>query len=103
MMNDNFFLSKIIIVYILQRKFLDGSLGFAAGVMTAASYWSLLAPAIEMAEQSGYYGAEGQWSFVPVAIGFGLGALFVYGADVFLPYLVSLSYHCTDIIKKLLF
>ena len=57
-------------------------------VMTAASYWSLLAPAIEMAEQSGYYGSEGQWAFVPVAVGFALGALFVYSTDVLLPYLV---------------
>ncbi|KAG5280421.1 hypothetical protein AALO_G00088930 [Alosa alosa] len=35
-----------------QKRILDGSLGFAAGVMLAASYWSLLAPAIEMAESS---------------------------------------------------
>ncbi|MGD2038517.1 MAG: ZIP family metal transporter, partial [Desulfobacterales bacterium] len=35
----------------INRKVLDGMLGFAAGVMIAASYWSLLAPAIEMAEQ----------------------------------------------------
>lgn len=51
----------------------------------AASYWSLLAPAIEMAEASGSYGESGQWAFVPVAIGFGLGAMFVYGADLFMP------------------
>ena len=36
----------------INRKVLDGMLGFAAGVMIAASYWSLLAPAIEMAEES---------------------------------------------------
>jgi len=36
----------------LNRKMLDTMLGFAAGVMIAASYWSLLAPAIEMAEKS---------------------------------------------------
>jgi ZIP family zinc transporter len=35
----------------VNRQVLDGMLGFAAGVMIAASYWSLLAPAIEMAEQ----------------------------------------------------
>ncbi|XP_061182116.1 zinc transporter ZIP11-like [Saccostrea echinata] len=70
-----------------QRKVLDASLGFAAGVMTAASYWSLLNPAIEMAEHSGFYGDKGQWAFVPVAIGFILGAGFVYGADIFMPYL----------------
>ena len=58
-------------------------------VMTAASYWSLLAPAIEMAEQSGTYGDEGQFAFVPVAAGFVLGAPFVFGADKLMPYLVS--------------
>ena len=61
---------------------------FILQVMTAASYWSLLAPAIETAEQSGYYGSEGQWAFVPVTVGFALGALFVYSSDVLLPYLV---------------
>jgi zinc transporter 11 len=39
---------------------LDASLGFAGGVMLAASYWSLLGPAIEMAEKSGSYGKEGK-------------------------------------------
>lgn len=67
-----------------KRKVLDGSLGFAAGVMTAASFWSLLAPAIELAETSGSYGAEGEWAFLPVAFGFLLGALFVYAADEFM-------------------
>ncbi|TRZ13876.1 hypothetical protein HGM15179_013255, partial [Zosterops borbonicus] len=65
-----------------QRRILDGSLGFAAGVMLAASYWSLLAPAIEMAEESGAFGA---FSFFPVAAGFVLGAAFVYGADLLIP------------------
>lgn len=63
---------------------MDGSLGFAAGVMTAASFWSLLAPAIELAELSGTYGADGEWAFLPVAFGFLLGALFVYAADEFM-------------------
>ncbi|NXB10345.1 S39AB protein, partial [Cnemophilus loriae] len=67
-----------------QRRILDGSLGFAAGVMLAASYWSLLAPAIEMAEESGTFGA---FSFFPVAAGFALGAAFVYGADLLMPVL----------------
>lgn len=53
--------------------------------MLAASYWSLLAPAIEMAEDSGSYG---DLVFVPVSIGFIAGALFVAGADALLPYLV---------------
>ncbi|XP_041072621.1 zinc transporter ZIP11-like isoform X2 [Carcharodon carcharias] len=65
-----------------QKQILDGSLGFAAGVMLAASYWSLLAPAIEMAESSGTYGA---FAFLPVGVGFTLGAAFVYLADALLP------------------
>lgn len=50
--------------------------------MTAASYWSLLSPAIEMAQSTTYYGDKGQYAFIPVGFGFFLGALFVYGADV---------------------
>ncbi|EHH25157.1 hypothetical protein EGK_08929 [Macaca mulatta] len=67
-----------------QRRILDGSLGFAAGVMLAASYWSLLAPAVEMATSSGGFGA---FAFFPVAVGFTLGAAFVYLADLLMPYL----------------
>lgn len=67
-----------------QKRILDGSLGFAAGVMLAASYWSLLAPAIDMAEDSGKYGS---FAFIPVAVGFTLGAAFVYFADLLLPLL----------------
>lgn len=65
-----------------QKRILDGSLGFAAGVMLAASYWSLLAPAIDMAEDSGKYGS---FAFAPVAVGFALGAAFVYVADLVMP------------------
>ncbi|GIY84855.1 zinc transporter ZIP11 [Caerostris darwini] len=68
-----------------QRKLLDGSLGFAAGVMIAASYWSLLKPAIEIATESGDYGSNGEYVFIPVAIGFLLGALFVFLTDLYLP------------------
>uniref|UniRef100_A0A8C6TQQ7 Zinc transporter ZIP11 n=1 Tax=Neogobius melanostomus TaxID=47308 RepID=A0A8C6TQQ7_9GOBI len=71
-----------------QKRILDGSLGFAAGVMLAASYWSLLAPAIDMAEDSGKYG---QFAFVPVAVGFALGAAFVYFADLAMPLLGVVS------------
>ena len=53
--------------------------------MLAASYWSLLAPAIELAEQSGIYG---HFVFMPVSLGFTAGAVFVYMADVLLPILV---------------
>ncbi|XP_042528793.1 zinc transporter ZIP11 isoform X1 [Dipodomys spectabilis] len=67
-----------------QRRILDGSLGFAAGVMLAASYWSLLAPAVEMATSSGNFGA---FAFFPVAIGFTLGAAFVYSVDLLMPHL----------------
>jgi zinc transporter 11 len=42
------------------KRLLDTALGFAAGVMLAASYWSLLAPALEMAEASGDYGEVGR-------------------------------------------
>lgn len=56
--------------------------------MLAASYWSLLAPAINMAEDSGKYGA---FAFVPVAVGFTLGAAFVYFADMAMPLLVRTS------------
>eukprot|EP00092_Neocalanus_flemingeri_P028102 GFUD01030515.1.p1 GENE.GFUD01030515.1~~GFUD01030515.1.p1 ORF type:complete len:323 (+),score=96.19 GFUD01030515.1:417-1385(+) len=65
-----------------QRKFMDISLGFAAGVMLAASYWSLLEPALEMAAGLATYGENGQWAFVPVSVGFFLGAAFVFGADL---------------------
>ena len=61
----------------LNRRILDAMLGFAAGVMIAASYWSLLAPAIEM--------SDGSW--VPAAIGFLLGGAFLWGVDKVLPHL----------------
>ncbi len=70
------------LVDISQRVILDASLGFAGGVMLAASFWSLLEPAIEMAAESKTYGANGEFAFVPVAFGFFLGAGFVYVADV---------------------
>lgn len=59
--------------------------------MLAASYWSLLAPAIDMAEDSGKYGS---FAFLPVAVGFTLGAAFVYFADLVLPLLVRISSLC---------
>ncbi|MGD8472048.1 MAG: ZIP family metal transporter [Desulfobacterales bacterium] len=65
----------------INRKVLDGMLGFAAGVMIAASYWSLLAPAIEMAEQ----GSLPAW--VPATAGFLMGGFFLYIIDKILPHL----------------
>ena len=56
--------------------------GFAAGVMIAASYWSLLAPAIAMAEAEGRVAA-----WIPAAVGFLGGALFLAAADRALPHL----------------
>jgi len=61
---------------------MDISLGFAAGVMLAASYWSLLEPALEMAAGLETYGENGQWAFLPVSLGFFLGAAFVFLADL---------------------
>lgn len=65
----------------MSRKWLDGMLGFTGGVMIAASYWSLLAPSIAMSE------AQGMISWLPPAIGFGMGALFLYALDKFVPHL----------------
>jgi ZIP family zinc transporter len=67
----------------LKRSFMDTMLGFTAGVMLAASFWSLLNPAVEMAEATWKQG----WAWVPVAIGFTLGALFIFGLDQYLPHL----------------
>lgn len=65
----------------VSRKLLDGALGFAAGVMLAASYWSLLAPAIEM-------GAEGSLpDWFPATVGFLLGGLGLWGIHKVLPHL----------------
>lgn len=65
----------------MSRKVLDGMLGFTGGVMIAASFWSLLAPAIEMSEGEGFAKA------MPAAVGFALGALFLFGLDKLLPHL----------------
>ena len=55
--------------------------------MVAASFWSLLAPAIELAESSGLSGSDGRFAFLPVAVGFLLGAIFVYGTDKVITFL----------------
>lgn len=65
----------------INRKVLDSMLGFAAGVMIAASFWSLLAPAIEMGEG----GALPSW--IPATVGFLLGGAFLWGVDHVLPHL----------------
>uniref|UniRef100_T1J9H6 Zinc transporter ZIP11 n=1 Tax=Strigamia maritima TaxID=126957 RepID=T1J9H6_STRMM len=74
---------------IQDTSILDLSLGFAAGVMTAASYWSLLEPAIETAKESKNYGNEGEYAFFPASAGFLFGAIFVFATDRYINYLVS--------------
>ena len=63
------------------RALFDGMLGFTGGVMVAASFWSLLAPGIEMSPGEGFV------KVIPAVVGFGLGALFLFGLDKVLPHL----------------
>jgi zinc transporter, ZIP family len=65
----------------VNRKMLDAMLGFAAGIMIAASFWSLLNPAIEMATNAG------QKPWVPAVIGFLSGGAFLWAVDKVLPHL----------------
>jgi ZIP family zinc transporter len=77
----------------MNRMVLDGMLGFTGGVMVAASYWSLLAPAIAMSEGEGFV------KVLPAAIGFLLGALFLFGLDKTLPHL-HINFKETEGIKS---
>ena len=61
------------------RALFDSALGFSGGVMLAASFWSLLAPAIEASQD------YGDWAIVPSLVGFFAGAAFVYISDLMLP------------------
>lgn len=70
-----FFFKKI------NHKLLTGMLGFAAGVMVAASFWSLLAPAIEMSEELGTAG------WIPASIGFLGGGVFLWAVNHILPHM----------------
>jgi ZIP family zinc transporter len=76
-------------VFLFRRRASDTMqkifLGFAAGIMIAASIWSLLIPATREAE------ANGQIGWIPAAGGFILGALFLYGLDKLIPHLHSFS------------
>lgn len=65
----------------INKTLLNGMLGFAAGVMIAASFWSLLAPSIDLAEELG------QIAFITAAIGFLGGGAFLYLVDKLLPHL----------------
>jgi len=64
----------------VNQRFMDAMLGFAGGVMIAASFWSLLAPAIEMAETSGWP------AWLPAAAGFLLGGAFLWLVNKILPH-----------------
>lgn len=64
----------------LNQKLMDGMLGFAGGVMIAASFWSLLSPAISMAESSSMP------SWFPATVGFLLGGGFLWVADKIIPH-----------------
>jgi zinc transporter, ZIP family len=77
----------------MNRAVLDGMLGFTGGVMVAASYWSLLAPAIEMSE------GEGFTKVIPAASGFLMGALFLFALDKTLPHL-HINFKETEGIKS---
>ncbi len=65
----------------INKKILNSMLGFAAGVMIAACFWSLLKPAIDMAEES----SSAPW--VPAVVGFLSGGLFLFLVDKLLPHL----------------
>ncbi|MFO8099910.1 MAG: ZIP family metal transporter [Salinibacter sp.] len=73
--------SVVFLTRSVNRRLLDVMMGFAAGVMIAASFWSLLLPAIDMAE------AQGRTAWVPATIGFLTGGLFLRVADALLPHL----------------
>lgn len=73
--------SSVFLFKSMSRMSLDGMLGFTGGVMVAASFWSLLSPAIEMSAGEGFV------KVMPSAIGFGLGALFIFGLDKILPHI----------------
>tara|TARA_B110000003_G_scaffold167106_1_gene167078 strand:- start:1169 stop:2029 length:861 start_codon:yes stop_codon:yes gene_type:complete len=69
------------------RKLLDTSLGFTGGVMVAASFWSLLSPAIAYVEMQNEMGLSDLPKWFPPAVGFFLGALFLFGLDKIIPHL----------------
>lgn len=73
--------SLVFLFKTLNRAVLDAMLGFTGGVMVAASFWSLLSPAIDNSP------GEGFEKVIPSAIGFGLGALALFGMDKWLPHL----------------
>ena len=77
----------------MNRVVLDGMLGFTGGVMVAASFWSLLAPAIEMTAGEGFI------KVIPASVGFFLGAIFIFGLDKVLPHL-HINFQETEGVKS---
>ena len=73
--------SLVFLFKTMRRVVLDGMLGFTGGIMVAASFWSLLAPAIDMSAGESFV------KVIPAAVGFFLGALFLYGLDKVMPHL----------------
>jgi ZIP family zinc transporter len=69
------------------RKVLDCALGFTGGVMIAASFWSLLSPSIAYVEMQNEMGLSTMPAWLPPAIGFFLGALFLFILDKIIPHL----------------
>ena len=69
------------------RKALDISLGFTGGVMIAASFWSLLAPSIAYVEMQNEMGLSDSPIWFAPAVGFFLGAAFLFGLDKVIPHL----------------
>lgn len=73
--------SFVFVFQTMNRRFFDTMLGFTGGVMVAASFWSLLSPAIEMSEGTGLI------KTIPSLVGFALGALSLYALDKLIPHL----------------
>jgi ZIP family zinc transporter len=73
--------ATVFIIKEMNEKIINTMLGFAGGIMIAASYWSLLAPAIEMSKGK-YFPV-----WFPAAIGFLLGSIFLWSIDKILPHL----------------
>ncbi len=71
----------------INQKIMNGMLGFSAGVMIAASFWSLLAPGIQLAEDLGLI------PWLPAIVGFMTGGLFLMAVDRLLPHMHIESHH----------
>lgn len=71
----------------VSKKLFNGLLGFSAGVMIAASFWSLLSPSIDLAEDLGMI------PWVPAVVGFLFGGLFLLVVDRYLPHMHIMTKH----------